>query len=164
MREKLRPDYAIGCKRVILSDDFYPVFNRDNVALIDRAVERVAETGVIDATGREHPADVLILATGFRATEPIPEGMIIGREGRDLAQQWRDGPAAYKGTTVHGFPNFFMLLGPNTALGHSSVLLMIESQIRYLLSALDHLDAHGAGRWRYGFRRSRTGTISSNGA
>ncbi|NEZ04167.1 NAD(P)/FAD-dependent oxidoreductase [Wenzhouxiangella sp. XN201] len=139
--EKFRPNYDIGCKRVILSDDFYPTFNRDNVALVDRAVARVTESGVVDADGRHHPAEVLILATGFRATEPVPEGLFIGRDGCDLADRWRDGPAAYKGTTVHGFPNLFILLGPNTALGHSSVLLMIESQIRYLLSALDHLEA-----------------------
>jgi cation diffusion facilitator CzcD-associated flavoprotein CzcO len=139
--EKFRPNYDIGCKRVILSDDFYPTFNRDNVSLVDSAVVRATETGVIDADQRRHAAEVLILATGFRATEPVPEGLIIGRDGRDLAGQWRNGPAAYKGTTVHGFPNLFILLGPNTALGHSSVLLMIESQIRYLLSALDHLEA-----------------------
>lgn len=144
LREKLKPDYDIGCKRVILSDDFYPAFNRDKVDLVDRPVTQVTETGVVDADGRHHEVDVLILATGFRATEPVPEGMIIGREGRDLAERWRDGPAAYKGTTVPGFPNLFILLGPNTALGHSSVLLMIESQIRYLLSALDHL-ATGEG-------------------
>jgi len=144
LRRKLKPDYDIGCKRVILSDDFYPALGRDNVDLVDRAVDRVTETSVVDAEGRAHDIDVLILATGFRATEPVPEGLIIGREGRDLAAQWRDGPSAYKGTTVHGFPNLFVLLGPNTALGHSSVLLMIESQIRYLLAALDHLDA-GAG-------------------
>lgn len=143
LREKLKPGYAIGCKRVILSDDFYPTFNRDDVHLVDRAVARVTETGVVDADGREHPAEVLVLATGFRATDPVPKGMIAGRDGRDLAEQWRDGPSAYKGTTVPGFPNFFMLLGPNTALGHSSVLLMIESQIRYLLSALDHLESKG---------------------
>ncbi|RFF29260.1 flavin-containing monooxygenase [Wenzhouxiangella sediminis] len=143
LRDKLRPDYDIGCKRVILSDDFYPTFNRDNVTLVDRAVERVTESAVVDADGKAHPVDVLILATGFRATEPVPKGMITGRGGRDLARQWRTGPAAYKGTTVHGFPNLFILLGPNTALGHSSVLLMIESQIRYLLSALDRLQAAG---------------------
>lgn len=143
VREKLRPDYPIGCKRVILSDDFYPTFNQAHVRLVDRAVERVTERGVVDADGRHHDIDVLILATGFRATEPVPEGLIVGRGERDLARQWRDGPAAYKGTTVPGFPNLFMLLGPNTALGHSSVLLMIESQIRYLLSALDHLDRNG---------------------
>lgn len=140
LRAKLKPDYNIGCKRVILSDDFYPALGRVNVELVDRAVTQVTEIGVVDADGRHHDADVLILATGFRATEPVPDGMIIGRGGQDLAKRWRQGPAAYKGTTVHGFPNLFVLLGPNTALGHSSVLLMIESQIRYLLSALDHLD------------------------
>lgn len=144
LRQKMKPGYDIGCKRVILSDDFYPTFNRDNVELVDRAVERLDESGVFDAEGRHHAIDVLILATGFRATDPVPEGMFLGRGGQDLAQRWREGPAAYKGTTVHGFPNLFVLLGPNTALGHSSVLLMIESQIRYLLSALDHLDETGA--------------------
>jgi cyclohexanone monooxygenase len=143
LREKLKPDYDIGCKRVILSDDFYPTFNRDNVTLVDRAVERVTGSAVVDADGKAHPVDILILATGFRATEPVPEGLVLGRDGVDLAKRWRDGPAAYKGTTVHGFPNLFILLGPNTALGHSSVLLMIESQIRYMLSALDYLEATG---------------------
>ncbi len=140
IRDKLKPAYDIGCKRVILSDDFYPAFNREQVTLVDHAVERVSPTGVVDAGGEHHEVDTLILATGFRATEPVPEGMITGRQDRDLARQWRNGPAAYKGTTVHGFPNLFVLLGPNTALGHSSVLLMIEAQIRYLLGALDHLD------------------------
>jgi len=136
LRRTLTPDYAMGCKRVLMSNDFYPALNRDNVELISGAVARITPNGVIDRHGIERRADTLILATGFQATNPIPEGMIIGRDQRDLGVEWRDGPSAYKGTCVHGFPNLFMLLGPNTALGHNSVLLMIEAQINYLLDML----------------------------
>ncbi|AKS41713.1 flavin-containing monooxygenase [Wenzhouxiangella marina] len=142
MRQALTPDYAMGCKRVLMSNDFYPALNRKNVELIPERIERIEVDRIVDRQGRSRPAEVLILATGFQATRPIPQGLIQGRNGRDLAEAWADGPRAYKGTTVPGFPNFFTLLGPNTALGHNSVLLMIEAQIRYLLSALDWQDEH----------------------
>ncbi len=137
LRSRLSPDYAMGCKRVLMSNDFYPAINSANVELVSQPIEQINSTGIIDQQGRHRAIDLIILATGFRATSPLPEGLIIGREGRDLAEVWTGGPAAYKGISVPGFPNFFMLLGPNTALGHNSVLLMIEAQIRYLLSALD---------------------------
>ena len=136
LRARLSPDYAMGCKRVLMSNDFYPAVNSDNVELISEPIKRVDNSGIVDDQGRHRAADLIILATGFRATEPVPEGLIMGRGGQDLAQAWRDGPQAYKGSAVAGFPNFFMLLGPNTALGHNSVLLMIESQISYLLDTL----------------------------
>jgi cation diffusion facilitator CzcD-associated flavoprotein CzcO len=136
LREKLTPDYAMGCKRVLMSNDYYPAVSADNARLITAPIARVTASGIIDGNGLHRPADLIILGTGFKATNPVPEGVIIGRDGIDLAAIWRHGPFAYKGSTVPGFPNFFTLLGPNTALGHNSVLLMIEGQIRYILSAL----------------------------
>ncbi len=144
LREQLTPDYAMGCKRVLMSNDFYPAIVRRNAELVTAAIDRISKTGIIDAQGHSRDTDLIILATGFRATDPVPEGLIIGRDNRDLAKQWQAGPSAYKGTTVHGFPNLFMMLGPNTALGHNSVLLMIESQFNYLLDALRFLDESGA--------------------
>jgi len=140
LRTQLTPDYAMGCKRVLMSNDFYPALNLDSVELIGGGIQAIRPDGVIGADGQFRPADVLILATGFQATRPVPDGLILGRDGRDLADAWRHGPAAYKGSAVAGFPNFFTLLGPNTALGHNSVLLMIEAQIRYVLGAIRTLD------------------------
>jgi cyclohexanone monooxygenase len=136
LREALTPDYAMGCKRVLMSNDFYPALDRRDVTVSTGPVGAIRPDGVVDASGVFRPADVLILATGFQATRPVPEGLIFGRDGRDLADAWAKGPSAYKGSSVHGFPNFFTLLGPNTALGHNSVLLMIEAQIRYVLGAV----------------------------
>ncbi|MEM7053384.1 MAG: NAD(P)/FAD-dependent oxidoreductase [Pseudomonadota bacterium] len=139
LRKKLTPDYAIGCKRVLLSSDYYPALMRTNVELIDTPIACIEPDAVVDASGRRHTIDMLILATGFRATEPVPRGMIIGRDDQDLHQTWREGPQAYRGTNVTGFPNLFMLLGPNTALGHNSVVVMIEAQIDYTLKALEYM-------------------------
>jgi len=143
LRRALVPDYEMGCKRVLLSDDYYPALDRENANLVDSPVTQVDETGITDATGRHRPADVIILATGFQATSPVPWGMIAGKGGQDLARVWESGPEAYKGTVVAGFPNLFMLMGPNTALGHSSVLVMIESQIRYINRAFRYMDQTG---------------------
>ena len=141
LRAKLTPDYAMGCKRVLMSNDYYPAVSATNVELIDTPIKRVERTGVVDESGQLRDCDLVILGTGFQAANPIPNGMIMGRNGQDLAVLWKDGPFAYKGSTIPGFPNFMTLLGPNTALGHNSVLLMIEGQIRYLLSALRWMQA-----------------------
>jgi cation diffusion facilitator CzcD-associated flavoprotein CzcO len=142
LRAKLKPDYDIGCKRVLLANDFYPVFNESHIELVSDRIARIEADAIIDATGKRRAIDAIVLATGFKATDPVPEGLILGRKGCDLASCWRTGPEAYKGTTISGFPNLFVLLGPNTALGHNSVVMMIESQIRYLLGALDHMHRH----------------------
>jgi len=136
LQARLTPDYAMGCKRVLMSNDYYPALAASNVELIAGGVERISGDEIVDAGGRGRRADLIILGTGFRASSPVAEGMILGRDGRDLARCWSEGPRAYKGTSIHGFPNFFTLLGPNTALGHNSVLLMIEGQIRYMISAV----------------------------
>lgn len=137
---RLEPGFEIGCKRVILSSEFYPAIARDNVELIDAGIERIEADAVIDRNGRRRPTDVVILGTGFRATDPLPQGVVTGRGGVDLARRWSDGPSAWRGVAVSGFPNFFMLMGPNTALGHNSVILMIEAQIGFILRALDYRD------------------------
>jgi len=145
----LRPDYDIGCKRVILSSDFYPTLARNDVTLVDRPITRVTPETIVDADGKSRPCDLIVLATGFRATDPVPEGLIIGRGGCDLAQTWAGGPQAWRGVLVHGFPNLVMLMGPNTALGHNSVIVMIEAQIEFALRAIAAAEARG-GRFEIG--------------
>jgi len=145
LRAKLAPAYAMGCKRVLMSNDYYPAIAADNVELVTTPIRSVGAEAITDAQGVVRPADIILLGTGFQATAPVPAGMIIGRGGRDLSRLWADGPAAYKGTAVSGFPNFFTLLGPNTALGHNSVILMIEGQIRYVVGALKWMERRGAG-------------------
>jgi cation diffusion facilitator CzcD-associated flavoprotein CzcO len=138
LRAKLTPTFVMGCKRVLLSNDYYPALTRDNVTVVTESIREVRPHGVVTADGVEHPADTIILGTGFHVTDPPMAGLIRGRDGRSLAQVWQPTMRAHRGTTVSGFPNLFILLGPNTGLGHTSVVLMVETQIRYLLAALDH--------------------------
>jgi cation diffusion facilitator CzcD-associated flavoprotein CzcO len=144
LRRALTPDFAIGCRRVLRSSDYFPALVRDNVELVTTPIERVESDGLRGLDGAWHPADVLICATGFRATTPVPPGLFIGRDGRDLAAVWADGPEAWRGVAVHGFPNLFLLMGPNTALGHNSVVLMIEAQVRFVIDAIRRLEREGA--------------------
>jgi len=137
LRRKLTPDYPLGCKRVLLANDYYPALVRDHVEVIDTGIERVTEDSVIAADGRERKVDAIVFGTGFQATDFLSPIRITGRDGHSLNQAWRDGAEAYLGMTVHGFPNLFMLYGPNTNLGHSSVIYMLESQIHYILQCLD---------------------------
>lgn len=144
---RLTPDYAIGCKRILLSNDYYPALARDNVTVVTDPITTITRTGVVTSDGTGHLTDVLILATGFRATNPPILQTITGSDGLTLAQAYaRSSASAYKGTTVHGFPNLFQLTGPNTGLGHSSMVFMIESQLAYILSALDAMQTSGHRR------------------
>ena len=136
LRQKLTPDYEIGCKRILLSNDYYPALDQPNVNVITDDVQEVTGKGVVTSDGTERKVDAIIYGTGFKATDPVPAGLIFGRNGEDLHEAWREGPEAYKGTTVTGFPNLFVLMGPNTGLGHSSMVYMIESQIQYVLDAM----------------------------
>jgi cation diffusion facilitator CzcD-associated flavoprotein CzcO len=145
LRTKLVPDYQIGCKRILVSDDYYRAIQRPNVSLVTERIEAMQQTGIVTADGVLHHADVVILGTGFRPTDPPLAPLIIGRDRRSLADVWQGSPNAYMGTTVAGFPNLFMLLGPNTALGHSSVMLMVEAQIDHVLGVLRQLELRGAG-------------------
>lgn len=136
LRERVTPRYDMGCKRILLSDDYYPALMRDNV-VVTGALERVTPSGVVDADGTEHDVDVIIWATGFKVLEPPLADRVIGRDGRTLAEAFEDNDmSAYRGTTVAGFPNLYILQGPNTGLGHSSVVLMTEAQIRYAVPAI----------------------------
>ncbi len=136
LRERLTPKYELGCKRVLVSDDFYPTLTRPNVELVAEGIAEIREHSILTADGVERPADVLIFGTGFRATEPLIGIRIVGRGGVEIHEAWRERMSAYLGLTVSGFPNFFLLLGPNTGLGHNSVVLMIEAQVRYVMSCL----------------------------
>jgi cation diffusion facilitator CzcD-associated flavoprotein CzcO len=133
LRATLTPDYTIGCKRILLSSSYYPALQRPNVHLVTDPIAEITETGLVTADGTEHPADVIIYATGFRVIDSVAALNVTGRDGRELKQE---GLEAFHGITVAGFPNFFMLLGPNTALGHTSVVFMIETQIQHVMSCL----------------------------
>jgi cation diffusion facilitator CzcD-associated flavoprotein CzcO len=144
LRRALTPRYAIGCKRLLLSDDYYPAMTQPNVSLVTAGIRRIVSEGVLTEDGTLHPADVLVLATGFRATDWLLAPLIRGRDGATLADVWTGSPQAYLGTTVAGFPNLFTLMGPNTGLGHSSVLLMMESQVGHVMQLLRLMAARGA--------------------
>lgn len=144
LRRALTPHYAIGCKRLLLSDDYYPAMTQPNVSLVTSAIERVVPQGIVTADGRTHEVDVIVLATGFRATDWLLAPVIRGRGGVSLADAWAGSPKAYMGTTVAGFPNLFTLLGPNTGLGHSSVLMMAEAQIAHAIEVLALTTQRGA--------------------
>ncbi len=137
LQRRVTPTFEIGCKRILISNDYYPALARDNVDLVTDGITKVTPTGVVTQNGVEREVDAIIVATGFHTTElPIAEH-ITGRNGETLAEQWdREGMSAYKGATAHGFPNLFFIVGPNTGLGHSSMVFMIESQIAYLLDGL----------------------------
>lgn len=143
LRRKVTPDYTMGCKRVLLSNDYYPSLALRHVDVVTDGIREVREHGVVTADGKYREADAIIYGTGFRVQEVVPRGMFFGRGGVDMADSWTQGPEAYKGTSVSGFPNLFMLLGPNTGLGHNSMVYMIESQVAYVLSAVQKMRAGG---------------------
>lgn len=136
LREAVTPSYAIGCKRILLSNDWYPMLAQAGVELVASAVERMGPRSVQTADGRERELDALILATGFSPSDPPIAHRLRGRDGATLAEHWQGSPHAYLGTAVHGFPNLFLLYGPNVNLGHSSIVYMLESQIRYVIDGL----------------------------
>lgn len=144
LREKVTPDYDIGCKRILISNGWYPALDRDNVELVTDGIERITPTGIVTRDGVERDVDAIVVATGFHTTDlPIAEH-ITGLGGRTLATEFAEnGMRAYKGTTVHGFPNLFFVVGPNTGLGHSSMVFMIEAQVAYISAALRHLRSRG---------------------
>jgi|GEM_PF-9137 len=144
LREKLTPRYRMGCKRVIVSDDYLRALTQPNVHVETTSIETVTARGVRTTDGRERPLDALILGTGFQVTEMPFARSLRGRGGKTLREAWGVGMRAYLGTTIPDFPNFFIVPGPNTGLGHSSMILMIEAQVEHMLAALDHLDATGA--------------------
>lgn len=140
LRDKVTPDYTIGCKRILISNDYYPALNRSNVDVITEGIREIRGNIIVAEDGSEREVDVIIYGTGFAATDPIGPLKITGREDLDLKEQFRlTGTEAYLGTTVSGFPNLFLITGPNTGLGHNSMVYMIESQITYILDALANI-------------------------
>jgi cation diffusion facilitator CzcD-associated flavoprotein CzcO len=145
LRRKLTPDYVMGCKRVLIANDYYPALTRDNVDVVTAGIREVKASSIVDDQGVEHEVDAIIYGTGFHVTDAFDYLDITGLDGRDLSKDWqRNGIQTHLGVTVAGYPNLFFLLGPNTALGHNSVVFMIESQIRYVAKAMAFADEHGA--------------------
>lgn len=144
LRARLTPDYPIGCKRILVSSDFYPAVQRDDVDLITDRIERVTPAGIRTVDGTERPADVIVLCTGFRATEYLRGIDVTGRGGRSLHDRWSGVPRAYHGMAVPGFPNLFLMYGPNTNQGGNSILLVLEAQAHYIAAVLSEMEARGA--------------------
>lgn len=134
--DKVTPRYELGCKRVLLSNSYLTTLGRDDVTLETTGIEAVTAAGIRLQDGREVPLDILVTATGFQAAEASAPFLVEGRNGLSLADAWKNGAEAFLGTAVSGFPNLFLIVGPNTALGHSSMIFMIESQINLILSAM----------------------------
>jgi cation diffusion facilitator CzcD-associated flavoprotein CzcO len=142
LRAKLTPDYAIGCKRLLISSDYYPALCRPHVQVVTDPIGQVADRAVVTTTGEHIEADVIIYGTGFDAQHAITHIPIRGRNGILLENVWSSGPQAYLGTLVSGFPNLFLMCGPNTALGHNSQIFMIEAQANYLVRCIRSAHAH----------------------
>jgi len=136
LRAALRPDYPMGCKRILLSSDYYPALTRDDVELVTEPIERVTPEGIRTRDGRERPQDVVVYATGFATSDFLAPMKIVGRDGRELNEEWRGGALAHLGIVVSGFPNLFLLYGPYTNLGHNSIIYMLESQFRYVVGCV----------------------------
>lgn len=143
LQEALTPDYTMGCKRVLISNDYYPALNRPNVDVATDGVGEVREHSIVTGNGTEHPVDAIIYATGFHVTDAFDHLTLRGRRGLRIQDAWASAMQAYLGMTVAGFPNMFLLLGPNTGLGHNSMIFMIEAQIRYVLQCLRLLERDG---------------------
>ncbi|HVM27906.1 MAG TPA: 4-hydroxyacetophenone monooxygenase, partial [Mycobacteriales bacterium] len=146
LRERLTPTDPMGCKRILISNDWYPALQLPQVEVCTDRVVEVREDAVVTADGTVREVDTIVLGTGFAATEFLVPMRVRGRGGRDLHEQWRDGATAHLGTAVPGFPNFFLLYGPNTNLGHNSILFMIETQVGYVVQAVEALRRRGL-RW-----------------
>ncbi len=144
LRAKLKPDYPVGCKRILISDDFYPALLQDNVELVTKGIKRIHPNGIETQDDRHHLFDILVFATGFETTDWKWSVDVVGRNGRSLNESWAEAPEAYLGITVADFPNLFVLYGPNTNLGHTSITIMLESQVDYTVRALQALDSLGA--------------------
>jgi cation diffusion facilitator CzcD-associated flavoprotein CzcO len=143
LRAALTPDYTIGCKRILISNDYYPAVAAPNAELVTAGIAEVRPHSIVDREGVERPTDTIVLATGFHVTDlPIAE-KICGRGGQTLAQEWAEGMVSNRSAAVAGFPNLFLLVGPNVGVGHTSMVYMIESQVSYVDSALQAMEAEG---------------------
>ena len=145
LRERLRPDYIMGCKRVLFSDTYYPALQQPNVDLVTDGIQEIRPRSIVASDGTEREVDAIVLGTGFLATaRPFAE-RVWGRDGVQLAGAWSEGMSAYRGTTITGFPNMFVMLGPGTTSPHTSMTLMLEAQVKYVLDAVRTIDRRGLG-------------------
>ncbi|MFJ9951666.1 flavin-containing monooxygenase [Kitasatospora sp. NPDC091207] len=144
LRARLTPDYRIGCKRILLSNTYYPALAAANTEVVSAGLREVRGSTLVAADGSEHEVDAIVFGTGFHVTDMPIGARVFGANGTSLAEEWKDGMEALRGSTVHGFPNLFFVIGPNTGLGNNSMILMIESQLNYLVDALTTLGSVGA--------------------
>jgi len=145
LRAKLTPDYPVGCKRILGSDEFYPALQKDNVTLVTEAIDRVEADGVLDASGTKHLVDTIIYATGFKPFSLLDGMEIVGPAGQKMSDYFADGGVrAHNTVSVPGFPNFALLTGPNSGLGHNSIILMIEAQVGYIVGCLKAMQSKKA--------------------
>ncbi len=145
LRQKLTPSYTPGCKRLLQSNDYYPALQRPNVTVETEKIIELRPEGVVTADGTLHRVDTIIYGTGFRITDNPMAEKVHGADGRSLKEYWAaTGMRAYCGTTIPGFPNFFMMAGPNTGIGHTSLVVMIEAQVAHMVGALRALRDRGA--------------------
>jgi len=140
-RAKLTPDYPVGAKRILFSDFYFPALARDNVTLKTDPIGEFTETGVLDKSGASEDFDVIIYGTGFQTNPFLADIQVVGRQGKTIREAWSDGAQAYLGVSCSGFPNLHLLYGPNTNLGHTSIIIMHEAQVDYVIQAINHLDA-----------------------
>ncbi len=145
LRAKAMPDYTFGCKRVLFSSAYLPALERDNVELVADAIERIEPAGIVTADGRLRELDCIIWATGFKTTEFMFPMRVAGARGLELSEAWRDGARAHLGMTVPGFPNMFLMYGPNTNTSGGSIIVYLEAQASYIRQALQQLRARGGG-------------------
>ncbi|MCW3020425.1 MAG: FAD-dependent pyridine nucleotide-disulfide oxidoreductase [Solirubrobacterales bacterium] len=141
LRARLTPSYRIGCKRILISDEYYPALVQPNVEVVTDAIRAITPRGIVTADGVERELDTIILGTGFHVTDMPFANWIHGGDGRSLAEVWSGSAQAYLGCAAAGFPNLFLLVGPNTGLGHNSIVFMIESQLHYLMQCLRFMQA-----------------------
>lgn len=144
LREALTPNYVMGCKRILISNDWYPALQRSNVELVTASVQQVTADGITTSDGRHHGVDAIIFGTGFQATDSLGKFTITGRGGQTLSESWQDGAHAYLGASVAGFPNLFLITGPNTGLGHNSMVFIIEANANHVVGALTAARRRGA--------------------
>jgi cation diffusion facilitator CzcD-associated flavoprotein CzcO len=169
LRARLTPSYRMGCKRILMSSDYYPALTQPNASVVTDPIAEVREKSVVTRDGTSHDVDTIIVATGFHVTDyPIAQ-RIFDSTGCSLAARWSAAPTAFRGTTTTGFPNLFVLTGPNTGLGHNSQVLMIEAQIKYVAGAMAHarsqhitrleVRAAAQARWDRAVQRKMLGTV-----
>jgi cation diffusion facilitator CzcD-associated flavoprotein CzcO len=143
LRRKLTPNYTIGCKRILISNDYFPAVSKPNVDVVTDGIREIRPHSIVTTDGTERDTDAIVFGTGFRVTDMPAAEFIRGTGGASLAETWKGSMQAYLGTSIAGFPNLFMLVGPNTGLGHNSMVFMIESQLNYVLDALKTMEQRG---------------------